>query len=132
MQETLLLLYNILFYGIIFFALCALMGVILSLKSKEYKILKKRIFLLNPTYYLFFSIITFSFIIVLALKKHFILIDLFFALFLAIILLGGIKIYKISKTKESFERFKSFAVKKYCCDMLVCAIFHFFIVLDAV
>ncbi|MDR2342749.1 MAG: hypothetical protein LBD84_06905 [Campylobacteraceae bacterium] len=132
MQETLSLLKNILLYSTIFFALCALAGIIISLKSKEHKVLKKRLSFLNPTYYLFFSVITFSFIVTLALKGIFVLIDGFFALFLIFILFGGIKVYKIGKNRVIFENFSNFIFKKYCCDMAICIVFYYFTVSDLI
>ncbi|MDR0408127.1 MAG: hypothetical protein LBH45_04370 [Campylobacteraceae bacterium] len=132
MQETISLLENILLYSVIFFILCAFTGFIISLKSKNFRLFKKRLSFLNPTYYLFFSIITFSFVITLILKKHFVLIDALFAALLMTILFGGIKIYKLGKIKTAFENLKSFAVKKYCFDILICALFYLFITMDVI
>ncbi|MDR0579712.1 MAG: hypothetical protein LBG21_03825 [Campylobacteraceae bacterium] len=130
MQETLSLLKSTLLYSTVFFALCAFVGIIISFKSKEYRVFKKRLSLLNPTYYLFFSVITFSFIVTLALKGDFVLIDGFFALFLMLILFGGIKVYKISKNRVAFKNLSSFVLKKYCCDIVICIIFYYFITSD--
>ncbi|MDR1285526.1 MAG: hypothetical protein LBJ88_04915 [Campylobacteraceae bacterium] len=132
MQETIVLLHNILLYSVICLALCAFIGVVISLKSKEHKVFKRRLSLLNPTYYLFFSVITFSFMITLILKRHFVLIDAFFAAFLIFILFNGIKVYKFVKNEKTFENSISFATKKYCFDMLLCVAFYIFIITDII
>ncbi|MDR3177387.1 MAG: hypothetical protein LBT96_00230 [Campylobacteraceae bacterium] len=132
MQETLSLLHGILLYSVALFGLCAFAGVIVSFKSKEHKVFKKRLSLLNPVYYLFFSVAAFSFIVTLALKRDFALAHGLFAVFLIIILFGGIRVYKISKNRAIFENFSSFAAKKYCCDILICAALYFIVMRDIV
>jgi hypothetical protein len=132
MQETLSLLNNVLFYSVVLFALCSFAGIVISLKSKEYKVFKKRLSLLNPTYYLFFSITVFSFIMISVLKRHFTQVNALFAIFLAIILFSGIKLYRVYKNRLAFEMSKNFAGKKYFCDILICAALYFFVISDII
>jgi hypothetical protein len=48
------------------------------------------------------------------------------------ILFGGIKVYKFAKNKTAFENLINFAIKKYCFDILICAVFYLLIITDII
>jgi hypothetical protein len=120
MEDTLSLLYVILLFSTVLFFLCASAGLTISLTSKKYEVFKKRLWFLNPTYYLFFSVIVFCLVVVLIMRASFVPVGVYFAIFLLLMLIGGMRIYKLGKSKASFETLKNYAYKKYFCDMLIC------------
>ncbi|MDR3345735.1 MAG: hypothetical protein LBS73_01035 [Campylobacteraceae bacterium] len=119
MQETITLVFNIAFGAMLLFGLAAFVGLVIALASKEYNSLKKRYSLLNPTYYLFYSVVFFCLVVGLFLEQRFTLLDAAFIVVLIVVLISGIKMRKLSKKEANFTRFKSLLWKKYLCEILV-------------
>lgn len=112
-----LILHNFFMFG---FMVLALIGLIISIKTTDYYIFKKRFKLLMPMYYMFFASLFFTGIIVLTIN-HFLLTfsSLFMLVVWFIILTTGIKAYKKSKNLDKKDDFIKFAQKKYSIDILI-------------
>jgi hypothetical protein len=119
MQETIALICEILFISVLLFFLCAFIGLLAAHISKDHNSLKRRFSLLNPIYYLLYSVIFFCFIIRVFMERHFDWMDALIFIALTVIMISGIKAYKLSKHERFFPRFKSLLWKNYLGIVLV-------------
>ncbi|MDR0761908.1 MAG: hypothetical protein LBF13_02525 [Campylobacteraceae bacterium] len=123
MDETIELVKNILSFSVFAFIASALTGFVLFCLADKKEILRKYFRAVMPMYYMFLAFILLCILLLLAFKSFQITFTESIALIVWMcVLFGAIKAYRLGK--KGCEKFKSFTVKKYAFDIILCLVVY--------